>query len=218
MMFFLLMALIGVASSEFTFESSNYPTRFIRHRGYLLYLDPKETSDLYKKDSTFKVVTAINGDPSFISFESVNFPQHYIRHQSWRAKISKFDGSTLFREDASFRKQPALNGKVGFYSFESSNYPGRFLRHRGFEIWLDPQENAQLYKDDASFTFNPDFGSCRNGETGNVLPLPDTFPISGSTLMIAGGLCAVVVIINIVLLFNMCCNKRKRGYAQVKIF
>jgi hypothetical protein len=37
-------------------ESSNYPGRFIRHRDYQLWLDPFQRTDLYRADSSFRMV------------------------------------------------------------------------------------------------------------------------------------------------------------------
>jgi hypothetical protein len=39
-----------------SFESYNYPNHFIRHKNFILYIDPNDGSDLYKQDATFRIV------------------------------------------------------------------------------------------------------------------------------------------------------------------
>jgi len=39
-----------------SFESINYPNHFIRHKNFILYIDPSDGSDLFKQDATFKIV------------------------------------------------------------------------------------------------------------------------------------------------------------------
>jgi hypothetical protein len=43
----------GNAGQGVSFESTNYPGRFIRHAGYLLWVHQKDGSDLFNKDSSF---------------------------------------------------------------------------------------------------------------------------------------------------------------------
>jgi hypothetical protein len=129
------------------FKSLNFPDRRIRHRNFLIYLEPAD-SRLASNDSAFRVVSGLAG--SCNSFESRNFPGFYIRHQDFRLKLNKFVNEGLFRKDATFCIRKGL-ANPKFSSFESLNYPGRFMRHRSFEFHIDPNDGSDLFKKDATF-------------------------------------------------------------------
>ena len=136
-----------------SFRSYNFPMKFIRHQGFNVKLtDIDSESD--KKDASFIVVPALNGQKGFVSFESVNYPGYYLRHQGFELKLGSQEDSRLYKDDASFKVGPGLAG-VG-YSFESTNYPGYYLRHSGFNLRLDEKEDSNLFNEDA--TFNVDMG------------------------------------------------------------
>ena len=63
------------------FRSSNYPNHYVRHCNYTLQINENtDTSELYLKDSTFKLIKpAISSDNNYISLESVNFPNYFVR-------------------------------------------------------------------------------------------------------------------------------------------
>lgn len=61
-----------------SFESVNYPGRFIRHAGFRCWLHAVGGSQVEKDDTSFAIVPALNGDPSMVSFRSSNFPTHYL--------------------------------------------------------------------------------------------------------------------------------------------
>ena len=93
--------LTGHAQSV-SFRSCSDATKFLRHRGYLLYEDSYSSPVVYKKDATFTVRRDKWFD-GYEAFESVNFPEYFIRHQGYRLKISAYDGIQLYKNDASFR-------------------------------------------------------------------------------------------------------------------
>jgi hypothetical protein len=129
------------------FKSLNFQDRFIRHRNFLIYLEPANSA-LALNDSAFKVVRGLAG--SCNSFESKNFPRFYIRHQDFRLKLNKFENKDLFRRDATFCIRKGL-ANPEFSSFESLNYPGRFMRHQNFEFHIHPNDGSDLFKKDATF-------------------------------------------------------------------
>ena len=47
----------GLAGKGISFESSNFPGRFMRHSGFALKIDPKQNSDAYNKDASFIVTS-----------------------------------------------------------------------------------------------------------------------------------------------------------------
>eukprot|EP01084_Bolivina_argentea_P260014 438970_1 len=181
MIFFLILI---VTTSSNTFESSNYPGYFIRHRGYKLYVDPYQSSQLFNDDSSFKVVKGLNNNPDYISFESVNFPTYYIAHSGYRLSIRQYQNTDLFKQDASWKKRSALNGKPNYFSFESSNYPGYYFRHRNYEIWLDAYSSTSLYRNDASFTFNPKLEGCSRYKNFQWLGTDSLFPTTATQITI----------------------------------
>ena len=70
----------GLAGEGISFQSKNFPDRYLRHRGGEMWLDVFEDSDLYKADATFLVKDGL-ADDTKISFESYNFPGNFIRHR-----------------------------------------------------------------------------------------------------------------------------------------
>ncbi len=138
-----------------SFESFNFPGYYIRHRNFLGYIT-EVSSELDKKDSTFKMVKSL-ADPdneNTVSFESVNYPGYYLRHQNFRIHLHKLDGSQLFKEDATFHIEPGnATGNPtseAWQSYRSFNYPDRYIRHRNFELWLDAGSD-DLFKKDTTF-------------------------------------------------------------------
>lgn len=66
----------GTAGLEcVTFESDNYPGRFLRHRDYALHLDVHDGSALFTADATFCVVP---GAGETFALRSLNYPTRYL--------------------------------------------------------------------------------------------------------------------------------------------
>ncbi len=131
-----------------SFQSVNYPDRYIRHKGFLGYIDPIN-SQLDRKDTSFVVVPGL-ADKKMFSFCSVNYPDHYLRHQNFEMKLHRLEGSDLYRNDATFRIVPGLYGEGGF-SFESVNYPGYYIRHQNFRLYIHHIDGSELFRKDATF-------------------------------------------------------------------
>ena len=128
-------------------ESTNFPTRYIRHRNSQGFIEPTN-SNLDTLDSTFRVRYGLAGSNCY-SLESKNLPNHFLRHQNFRIVLSSNNGSTLFEKDATFCPRTGLIA-TGI-SLESYNFPGHYIRHKNFELWLDKSDGSQLFKKDASF-------------------------------------------------------------------
>jgi len=86
----------------YRFESLNFKGQHMRHRNHQLWKDPGR-GELYWKDSTFKVVPALN-----LNQRQVSFIQH-IWHRNYQ--LWKDAGGELFWKDSTFKVVPALNGK-----------------------------------------------------------------------------------------------------------
>jgi hypothetical protein len=129
------------------FKSLSFQDRLIRHRNFLIYLEPANNR-LSTEESAFKMVSGLAG--SCNSFESRNVPGFYIRHQDLRLKLSKFVNEGPFRKDATFCIRKGL-ANPKFSSFESFNYPGRFMRHKNFALYIQPNDGSDFFKKDATF-------------------------------------------------------------------
>jgi hypothetical protein len=134
--------------TNISLRSVNYPDKYIRHRNFVVDLT-SIASDQDKKDASFKVAPALNGEAGYVSFEAINYPGYYLRHQEFRLKLQKQETVETYKNDVSFKPVAGLNG-IG-YSFESSNYPSYYLRHQEFQLKLHKNENSATYKKDATF-------------------------------------------------------------------
>ena len=135
------------APTEVSFESYNFPGRYIRHRDSLGFVE-KLQDRLAKKDGTFRIVPGLAGKCR--SFESVNYPNHFLRHENFRLKLARRSNDQLFLEDATFCFVPGL-ADATWYSFESVNLPGHYVRHKNFELWLERNDGGKLFRESATF-------------------------------------------------------------------
>ncbi|CAK8691440.1 unnamed protein product [Clavelina lepadiformis] len=119
-----------------SFQSVDNQNFYLRHRGYLLYLDQYESADLYKNDASFMPRKNLFY-PGYTVYESENFPNYYIRHQNYRLRISQEDNSELLHKDASFITTEDAVGSEGSILLLSYNYPKYFigLKHSN-EAWI----------------------------------------------------------------------------------
>jgi len=68
----------GLADPEgITFESVDLPGNNLRHRGWVVYLDPTATDNLFLNDSTWFIREGL-ADPNWVSLESINYPGQYL--------------------------------------------------------------------------------------------------------------------------------------------
>ena len=140
----------GPGGAAASFESVNFPKRYIRHRRSLGELTPVNNK-LDSEDVAFFIRPGLSGAARSVSFESVNYPRHFLRHQGYRIKLHRDDGSDLFRKDATFVMRPGLRNLPDLVSFESVNYPGHFIRHQNFELWIVKNDGSDLFRLDATF-------------------------------------------------------------------
>lgn len=108
-----LCGLLGTVS----LQSGDDPTRYLRHRNFLLHEDEYDGTNLYRKDACFY----LRKDKWFLghdAFESVNYPGRFIRHQGYRLKLHQYQSVALFEKDASFLVLSPVCNK-----FQSQNFP-----------------------------------------------------------------------------------------------
>jgi non-reducing end alpha-L-arabinofuranosidase len=95
----------GLASaSGVSFESVNFPGRFLRHRNYVVGLEANDGTALFAADATF-VRTAGLADAGWTSWRSYNFPDRYLRHANFLLRIDVLGASSpaSARADATFQ-------------------------------------------------------------------------------------------------------------------
>jgi len=138
----------------YRFESVNFKGQHMRHRNYQLWKDAGN-GELYWKDSTFKVVPALNGKQHQVSFMSINYPQYNLRHSGYLGYISRCR-SNLCRRDASWtvRRGFKSGSCQKTVSFESDNYPSYYLRHQNGRVRISRQSSSTLYRYDASWVYH----------------------------------------------------------------
>ncbi|GBB88994.1 hypothetical protein RclHR1_15610005 [Rhizophagus clarus] len=98
------------SSNSISFESSNFPGQYLRHKDFWLRLDGNDSSNLFQLDSSFTVKKALNGGNG-VSFKSANYPDRYIRVQTdnglW---IDKDDGTDeRFKDNVTFKYHKFLD-------------------------------------------------------------------------------------------------------------
>jgi hypothetical protein len=136
-----------------SFRSSNFPDRYIRHRNFLVYLEPI-SDELGRKDASFKPVPGL-AHSRCTSFESINFPGHFLRHENFRLKLSRRTNETLFRKDATFCLVTGLYENDNTWSFGSFNFPRYYIRHKNFELLLEEGTGTNQFGRDSGFHMIP---------------------------------------------------------------
>ena len=114
-----------------SFESSDWPGHYLRHRGNFLYLDLKtEVTFGFEDTATFKLHKDLM-HPGYFTFEVLDQPGFYIRHSGYKLRVDRSDSSNLFKADSSFR---FLQGP---YLMESENF-------KDHVIGVDQSNNAYI--------------------------------------------------------------------------
>ena len=146
-------ATAGLINSESSFQTFNFPDRFIRHANWLGFVEPAQGNS---GSITYRVVPGLGG--RCVSLESADHPGHFLRHQDWRIKLSPLDSDGNMRADATFCMVPGMASTAGV-SFEAISAGGHFIRHRNFELWLDRPDGSDQYRNDATFLAAPPGGA-----------------------------------------------------------
>lgn len=67
-----------------SFESTNFPGKFLRHQGFRCHLHDYEDNELFQLDSTFILLPATCGaEEGFFQLMSVNYPDKALRHKNF---------------------------------------------------------------------------------------------------------------------------------------
>jgi len=98
----------GLADSAgVSFQSVNFPTRYLRHANYAIRLDANDDTAAFRADATFHRTAGL-ADGAWSSFRSYNFPDRYLRHANRLLRIDPLSSSSSAteRQDATFRVTP----------------------------------------------------------------------------------------------------------------
>ena len=90
----------GLAGRGVSFQSVNFPNRYLRHRNSEVWLDAEQSNVLFKEDATFLIRRGLS-DQTLTSFESLNFPGRYLRHKNFLLYVEAIN-SELDKKDATF--------------------------------------------------------------------------------------------------------------------
>jgi Alpha-L-arabinofuranosidase B (ABFB) domain len=148
-----------------SFQSFNFPTRWIRHQNFLGELTELQgapgSNSLDHQDATFYIFGGTPNFGSHVHLQAINNMDHVLRHKDFRIRLDPFIGvlhggnetpeNKQLRDDCTFILHRGLaNPALNFVSFESFNFLGRFIRHRDRHLFLEPAD-SDLAKTDATF-------------------------------------------------------------------
>lgn len=84
------------------FRSCYNATNYLRHKDFLLKIDPFEYTQLFKLDATFTERRRFHVGTT--AYESVNYPNKFIRHHYWRLRLDDYSAASIYKADASFKE------------------------------------------------------------------------------------------------------------------
>ncbi|MBM2618109.1 AbfB domain-containing protein [Actinoplanes sp. LDG1-06] len=100
----------GLADNScYTFESVNYPGRFLRHANYRLQTATNDGSATFQQDATFCGQPGLNGGSGNISLESINYPGYYWRHYGEAVYIATNGGGNTWDNAGSYNADVTWN-------------------------------------------------------------------------------------------------------------
>jgi hypothetical protein len=143
----------ALLNSESSFQTFNFPDRYIRHAFWLGVVEPSGGNF---GSIIFRTVSGLGG--RCISLESKDQSGHFLRHQDRRIRLSKLENDGTMRADSTFCIVPGLASSTGI-SFEAASAPGHYLRHRNFELWIDRPDGSDQFRKDATFLAAPPGGA-----------------------------------------------------------
>ncbi|KZV89230.1 alpha-L-arabinofuranosidase B [Exidia glandulosa HHB12029] len=134
----------GLASpSCWSFESRNYPGRYLRHFNNRIQLDKPDGKSPFEADATFCLRTGKT--KSGVSFESYNLAGKFLRHYDGKVYIAskggknKWDNAYSFEADTTWQVASpwwrsgadiATGSRVSF-QVTTAGFTNRYLRHSG---------------------------------------------------------------------------------------
>ncbi|MGC9665103.1 AbfB domain-containing protein [Planosporangium sp. 12N6] len=174
----------GLASADcWSFESRNYPGRYLRHSGYRIRLDAGDGSALFAADATF--CPRAGHTTAGVSLESYNLPGRFLRHIDATVYIAAnggpnpWDGTASWAADTTWQVAPPwwrsdvdlTTDAPASLKVVTPGYPDRYLRHYnslGYTEVVTAGSDATL-KADATFVVRHGLAdsSCYSFESRN---------------------------------------------------
>lgn len=169
----------GLADGNcFSFESSNFPGHYLRHRDFRVRKDLADGTDTFRNDATFCARKALDKSEN-VSLESKNMPGYYMRHRNGEVWMEVIDDDTLSHQDATWHVVPALwksKVRLSMNSLVSlrvarPGFTDRYIRH--FDGWTFTASvsggSDGALKRDATFRIVPGLAenSCYSFESSN---------------------------------------------------
>ncbi|MDT5032340.1 MAG: hypothetical protein QOC94_2511 [Actinoplanes sp.] len=100
----------GLAESScYSFESVNYPGKYLRHSNFRLRIDAGDGTTTFQQDATFCAQPALNGGSGNVSLESYNYPGYYWRHYAEAVYIATNGGGNTWDNPGSFTADATWN-------------------------------------------------------------------------------------------------------------
>ncbi|WP_437907685.1 family 43 glycosylhydrolase [Sorangium sp. So ce327] len=75
-------------------------------RSHLLWIDVFTESTAFRRDATFRIVPALNGDPTMVSLQWYSDATRYLRHLNYQIHAHVLDGTAVENAEASFALEP----------------------------------------------------------------------------------------------------------------
>ncbi|WP_437623797.1 family 43 glycosylhydrolase [Sorangium sp. So ce1151] len=75
-------------------------------RSHLLWIDVFTDTAEFRRDATFRIVPALNGDPTMVSLQWYSDATRYLRHLNYQIHAHVLDGTAVERSEASFALEP----------------------------------------------------------------------------------------------------------------
>ena len=163
-----------------SFKTTDAAPLFLRHSGFRIYAHANNGSSLFAQDSTWKVVSSLNKDPTMVSFQSVNYPDRYFSQAGAPNEV----WLTVFANtvDDANRKSFTIVGVPAV----PQPLPPSLPVTDGLVLWLDAKDSSTVGVNGSSVTQWKDKSGSGNDMTkisGSVTYTPD----SGLTFQ-AGGI------------------------------
>jgi Alpha-L-arabinofuranosidase B (ABFB) domain/Glycosyl hydrolases family 2, sugar binding domain/Glycosyl hydrolases family 2 len=100
----------GLADSTcYTFESVNFPGRYLRHAAYRLQTATNDNTAVFAQDATFCAQPGLNGGSGTVSLESINYPGYYWRHYAEAVYIATNGGGNTWDNPGSYAADVTWN-------------------------------------------------------------------------------------------------------------
>jgi alpha-L-arabinofuranosidase B-like protein len=93
----------GLADNTcYSFESRNFPGRYLRHRNFRVYNEQNDNSSLYAQDATFCAQPGRSAGAGNVSLASVNIAGGFIRHYNEEVWVATNGGGHPYDSPNSF--------------------------------------------------------------------------------------------------------------------